>query len=602
MFNQLIDLHYQNKIIDFWFPYDSKGKLNYQAFWFDQSCDNFIKKEFTDLINKAGNNELDHWKVSVNGSISLILLMDQFTRNIFRNSNDYRLHDKKALLISQHLIDNNDDIHLPFTVRMFILLPLRHARTTILLDKVINRLNLYQESNNVDDEKSFNRFKQATLKDYSKVTDTIIVHQDHHDIEPKFNDVILDDKCDKYKLCFDMSIRSYPLYQSVKRFVVDNNIRRIGISLSGGVDSMVLAFICVVLRDEFVIDEIYAVHLDYGNRNISEMECSYIVNWCKYMGITCVTRRIEHFKRDNTERAFYEIETKNIRYMLYKYVCEKYNVFGFCLGHHKDDLGENVFMNICRNADITDLFVMKKIMYKDDVYIMRPMLDHVKNEIYEISEKFGISYFKDTTPITSMRGFTRGLFNKMDNFDKCITQNIVKIGLQSNDIYNDLQNIVINPIVKTIVAGPCGFSIQINDGILGLSLSLLTKTFVQVFHTQGYHMITHKNMKQFYENIQKVKKPTTRLSNGFFCVFSNNKLYFVKSFICDKFKLQINKFGPWNITIINHQQNDPTLDDLISGRMYINNAKSFKYFGWLKQFMIPSSEISTKMILSLQNQ
>ena len=83
-------------------------------------------------------------------------------------------------------------------------------------------------------------------------------------------------------------------------------------------------------------------------------------------------------------------------------------------------------------------------------------------------------------------------------------------------------------------------------------------------------------------------------------IFDNFKLYFVKSFVCNKFKLETNKFGPWTITIMNHGKNDATPDDLINGYMYIN-VKSFKKFGWLKQFMIPKNEILTEMLLTIDS-
>ena len=96
---------------------------------------------------------------------------------------------------------------------------------------------------------------------------------------------------------FCESCENISLYKTIKKYVETHNIKRIGTSLSGGVDSMVMTHVLSQLRIRKVIDIVVAVHLDYGNRKESTMEANYIINWCKYLGIDCVTRKIEHMKR-----------------------------------------------------------------------------------------------------------------------------------------------------------------------------------------------------------------------------------------------------------------------------------------------------------------
>ena len=78
-------------IIDFWF--DNKPN------WFlkDPEFDALIKKRFFAVYNKAINNELDSWKREAEDILSLILILDQFPRNMFRDTPKAFSGDKLAL-------------------------------------------------------------------------------------------------------------------------------------------------------------------------------------------------------------------------------------------------------------------------------------------------------------------------------------------------------------------------------------------------------------------------------------------------------------------------------------------------------------------------
>ncbi|KAI1374803.1 DUF924-domain-containing protein [Hypoxylon crocopeplum] len=76
------------------------------AFWFNRNpmewiiapegLDAQIKSEFGDLVMKARCNELDGWAVEPEASLALVVLLDQFSRNIFRDSLDAYSGDEKA--------------------------------------------------------------------------------------------------------------------------------------------------------------------------------------------------------------------------------------------------------------------------------------------------------------------------------------------------------------------------------------------------------------------------------------------------------------------------------------------------------------------------
>ena len=90
-----------NKVIDFWFkeckPID----------WFkkDINFDLLIKKKFLKLVNLALNNKLPDWRGTKEGSLALIILLDQFTRNIFRGNAKSFSGDVNALKITLKSIE-----------------------------------------------------------------------------------------------------------------------------------------------------------------------------------------------------------------------------------------------------------------------------------------------------------------------------------------------------------------------------------------------------------------------------------------------------------------------------------------------------------------
>jgi tRNA(Ile)-lysidine synthetase-like protein len=519
---------YLDKIFKFWFPNDK-----YNNFWFDGSCDEYISKEFSDILKMAENNELSSWEKNINSILGLVILFDQFTRNIYRNNISRTKNDTIAVKLCLKVLENNQELELSINKRIFFLLPLRHQKKTELLNYVMKKIYIYEkeekEKNNL-----LEKFKYATLKNYTNLEDTI---QEYNNLDKiTFLDNkqdILDDNSEIYRNEInEINLEKISKYKSnlinnICEFYKTNKLTNIGVSLSGGVDSMVLLYISKYLEITGKINKVIAVHLEYINREESKYESEYLLNWCKFYNIPIIIRKIDHLGRDDLDRNFYEEETRKIRFNLYKYIMKKYNTEGIGLGHHYGDLGENVLMNIFNGRDILDLCVMQDISSQEQVLLLRPMLKNPKKDIIDFAHLFHIPYTKDTTPDWSCRGvLRRKIFpNLVNQYGLSIYLSLEKIGEKSkqwNEIFNTF---ILKPIINKIKFYKYGASLEISEDFLILPEIIWSKIFIELFHKLSKNMITHKCLKSYISWLNSKSENLFQFSNKTEGFIKENILY-----------------------------------------------------------------------------
>ncbi|WP_415303579.1 DUF924 family protein [Candidatus Pelagibacter sp. Uisw_090] len=111
------------KILDFWFK-ETPPKKRFQK---HKDFDALIRKNFLKDYELAASNEYDDWQDSPLGSLALVILFDQFSRNMFRDDPKAFSQDHKARLIV------NDSVYAGFLdkmdqdQRLFMILPLIHS-------------------------------------------------------------------------------------------------------------------------------------------------------------------------------------------------------------------------------------------------------------------------------------------------------------------------------------------------------------------------------------------------------------------------------------------------------------------------------------------
>ena len=116
--------------------------------WFgeDQVFDAEIKELFTDDIEAASNGKLNHWAVEPHGRLALILIIDQFRRNVFRGTADAFSKDKIALKLCVEGAMEKKDLGLTPIQRVFFYMPLQHAESKKVQAKSVDLYNRLAES------------------------------------------------------------------------------------------------------------------------------------------------------------------------------------------------------------------------------------------------------------------------------------------------------------------------------------------------------------------------------------------------------------------------------------------------------------------------
>ncbi|SMF38341.1 DUF924 family protein [Pseudobacteriovorax antillogorgiicola] len=118
-------------ILDFWFGPLDQGQVAAEKSkaWFtkDAKFDKLIQQKFGSYLDIAFMGALDRWTLNPEGRTALIVLLDQFPRNIHRNSHMAWHFDKKSLALSLESIASEDYLRVPTVYGYFTLMPTMHA-------------------------------------------------------------------------------------------------------------------------------------------------------------------------------------------------------------------------------------------------------------------------------------------------------------------------------------------------------------------------------------------------------------------------------------------------------------------------------------------
>jgi uncharacterized protein (DUF924 family) len=130
---QLTEKPAPKDIIQFWFSPET------QPHWFlaSEAFDASVRERFGALSELANAGELDDWAKTPEGSLALILLLDQIPRNIRRHTAQAFSSDVKALTLAKEAISAGFDMRVGKDERLFFYLPFQHAEDFAIQDEAV---------------------------------------------------------------------------------------------------------------------------------------------------------------------------------------------------------------------------------------------------------------------------------------------------------------------------------------------------------------------------------------------------------------------------------------------------------------------------------
>jgi uncharacterized protein (DUF924 family) len=93
----------------------------------DEAFDAEVRRRFLGLWQRAAAGELSSWETSDDGALALVIVLDQFPRNLFRDDIRTYASDAQAREVAQHAIDRGVDARIDPALREFLYLPFMHS-------------------------------------------------------------------------------------------------------------------------------------------------------------------------------------------------------------------------------------------------------------------------------------------------------------------------------------------------------------------------------------------------------------------------------------------------------------------------------------------
>lgn len=149
-----------NDVLNFWFE-----EITESQWWVkDEAFDQLIASRFSEIHSQANACELYSWRATAKGRLAEIIVLDQFSRNIFRDKSEAFASDALALALAQEAIAAKADAELSPVERSFLYMPFMHSESLVIHEIAIG---LY-ESNGIASNYDFEIKHKAIIERFGR--------------------------------------------------------------------------------------------------------------------------------------------------------------------------------------------------------------------------------------------------------------------------------------------------------------------------------------------------------------------------------------------------------------------------------------------------
>lgn len=251
--------------------------------------------------------------------------------------------------------------------------------------------------------------------------------------------------------------------------IIDKKNDVLVVSLSGGVDSMVLTELLIKKNYNII-----CVHFNHKKRKESDVEEEYIKKYCKLNNIL-----LEIYIVEITNPKNFQSDARSFRYEKLKEVCKKYNTKYILTAHHFDDLFETIIFKLLRGSSIkgySGISIVNKSF--DDFIFLRPLINYEKIELENYATKNKIKYFTDKSNFSL--SYTRNKIRHLvipdiKKIKNNLKEQVIGYSKKLNNAYNFINNVALSFISKYsdkfIISDFIKLDISIKEEVIAIILN-----------------------------------------------------------------------------------------------------------------------------------
>ena len=168
--------------------------------------------------------------------------------------------------------------------------------------------------------------------------------------------------------------------------------KKIGVAVSGGVDSMVLLDLMLKQSKNIIV-----LNVEHGIRGIdSQKDTNFVKQYAKDIGVDFISKSVDAISYSKEKNISVELAARELRYQFFDLLIEEKIVDEIALAHHLDDQAETILMRIFRGTGVRGL---RGIIDREG-YI-HPLISISKVDILEYAKKNKIPFVNDHTNLES---------------------------------------------------------------------------------------------------------------------------------------------------------------------------------------------------------
>lgn len=160
-----------DRVLAFWFGEDFRQTMpKPQKKWFvkDAHFDQAVREWFLGTYEQAIAGRLEHWMATAEGALALTIVLDQFPRNMFRDTAKAFASDDQALMVANQALERDFDQDLPPVMRVFLYLPLEHSESRANQNRCVQLLRPFADDPELQSYYEFALKHQSVIEQFGR--------------------------------------------------------------------------------------------------------------------------------------------------------------------------------------------------------------------------------------------------------------------------------------------------------------------------------------------------------------------------------------------------------------------------------------------------